>query len=272
MCIIAYKPAGVAQPSKAILKNCFSNNPDYCGYMYSENNQVHIRKGFSGVRTLRKSINENITDILNTPIVYHFRIATSGKIKPGNSHPFPLSSSVTDLQSLSISCDSGMVHNGIFQGLGDKKISDTMELIRDTLSRFSFAELCTSKILNLLDMAFDGNRIVILNRDGEALTFGDWVENEGIAYSNTTYKQESRAFWSGYSGGKNGNKKDYYNYNEPYYDSLIDDPAEYIECQVCGVMFHVEETIDGICTGCYERYFKDECKIWKGDLLTDAPF
>ena len=237
--------------------------------MYAENNQVHIRKGFSGVRALRKSINENVKDIKNTPIVYHFRIATSGIIKPGNSHPFPLSNSVTDLQSLEISCDTGLAHNGIFQGLGDKFISDTMEFIRDTLSRFSFDELCSIRVLNLLDMALEGNRVVILNGDGDVITFGNWVKDGAILFSNSTYKIERRNFWEGFS---KGNKKDYYSYNEPYYDTLIDDPEEYIECNVCGVIVHKEGMKDGICTECYDRYFKDECKQWKGNLLTEIPF
>ena len=46
MCVICYKPKGIAFPEERILQNCFDNNPDGAGFMWPENGKVHIRKGF----------------------------------------------------------------------------------------------------------------------------------------------------------------------------------------------------------------------------------
>ena len=47
MCIIVIKPQNVAFPSKEILKNCFTQNPDGAGFMYPANHKVMIEKGFN---------------------------------------------------------------------------------------------------------------------------------------------------------------------------------------------------------------------------------
>ena len=46
MCIIAIKPKDIDLPSKEYLENCFINNDDGAGFMYTENNKVKIYKGY----------------------------------------------------------------------------------------------------------------------------------------------------------------------------------------------------------------------------------
>ena len=46
MCIIVYKPQNTKFPSENTLRECFQNNDDGAGFMFSSNNVVHIKKGF----------------------------------------------------------------------------------------------------------------------------------------------------------------------------------------------------------------------------------
>ena len=130
MCIIVYKPVGVSNPSWRTLKNCFENNPNGCGFMYAEDGEVHIRKGFMSWRGFKTAFKpfKNRVDI---PIVTHFRITTNGATSPQNTHPFPLSDSVGELRALNFDCNVGIAHNGIISltSYADK-LSDTMEFIR----------------------------------------------------------------------------------------------------------------------------------------------
>ena len=46
MCIIVIKPKNKKIPDKILLNRCFKNNQDGIGYMYVNNKEVVIRKGF----------------------------------------------------------------------------------------------------------------------------------------------------------------------------------------------------------------------------------
>ena len=239
MCIIIYKPAGVEHPEKAILRICNENNPDYNGFMVATGSEVIIRKGFEGVRSLRKAIRktekDSKIDMVKLPVVYHFRIATSGLIKPQNSHPFPLSSKVRDLQSCNISCESGVVHNGVLSGVGSEKhLSDTQLFIRDFLSKFSFLELGEKRIKNLVNLALQGDRFLVLNKSGLVKTWGAWLEVGGLFYSNDGYKQEK---WGNYFSPKG-----YVSGSGKVYSS--NETSQFFKkskCKSCGESFYNDE-------------------------------
>jgi hypothetical protein len=115
-------------------------------------------------------------------VIYHFRIATSGGITPANCHPFPISTSVDDLKTLTIACKTAFVHNGIL-GKGSKDLSDTQLYILNTLSHYGNIKGSLPKIRK--DTA--GSRTAILNADGQLWLTGLWIEKDGYHYSNATY-------------------------------------------------------------------------------------
>ena len=99
MCIIAIKPEG-QKVTKAILQNCYENNPDGAGFMYAASGQVEYQKGFMSFLDFwdtwtktrdRLALNKRM-------VVFHFRIATAGVISPGQCHPFPVTKDIEEMQ------------------------------------------------------------------------------------------------------------------------------------------------------------------------------
>ena len=78
MCIIVVKPIGLDLPNEETLWNCFFNNPDGIGFMFSENHMVFGVKGSFDFDEFWKNVIEIDIDWVNIPAVFHFRIATSG--------------------------------------------------------------------------------------------------------------------------------------------------------------------------------------------------
>ena len=56
MCIIAIKPKNIDLPNKEYLENCFINNDDGAGFMYTKNNKVYIYKGYMDFDSFYKSV------------------------------------------------------------------------------------------------------------------------------------------------------------------------------------------------------------------------
>ena len=69
----------------------FENNPDGAGFMYAYQGNVFIEKGFMSYEEFKVGL-DNLSqkyDISALPLVMHFRIATSGNVDGGTTHPFP---------------------------------------------------------------------------------------------------------------------------------------------------------------------------------------
>lgn len=194
MCIIAYKPKGIKSPSKNVLKTCFNNNPDGAGLLVlrKDSNVINIYKGFFSFDSfycVAKSLDIGIDDIA----VYHFRIATSGLINEGNCHPFPISNVVQDLTATYIETDKAFVHNGII-GKGKGKLSDTMIYVKDKLFPMRHS-LSTKKIQKKIEKDTKGSRTITIDTESDTILLtGDWIESDGILYSNSTYRKRESCF------------------------------------------------------------------------------
>lgn len=215
MCIIVYKPAGETCPSWKTLKTCFDNNPDGCGFMYAENNAVHIHKGFMSWRKFKTAFKpyKNREEL---PMVLHFRITTNGNTIPQNCHPFPLSDNVGELKALDFDCNVGIAHNGIISLTSyANKISDTMEFIRKygkciIGSPTWYYNANAGKLLGEVIKS----KMLVLSNDGHGEIVGDgWSKEDGVWFSNRTYVSwESR-----YSSFKKG-----LGYSPSYWDETYD--------------------------------------------------
>ena len=235
MCVIAYKPLNVAFPEERILKNCFENNPDGAGFMYSFEGSVHIHKGYDTFEAFYKALNkarEKTGD--KVPYVMHFRIATQGYEKT-MTHPFPLSSKMDNLKKLRGKCSIGVAHNGIIDltSDGSRSYSDTMKFITDYLSLIirGYDWDKDERTCTLIENLISGSRLAILDKNGHCKLLGKgWEESKGVSYSNNSYAREPYKWTSpaGFRRGGHwnddwwddwdysGNKKWWEEYNKKY--------------------------------------------------------
>ena len=193
MCIIAAKPAGKAMPAASTIEQMWCRNHDGAGFMYAYGGKVHIEKGFMKLGDLTNALKRvrSTVDLDSCAVVMHFRIATHGGVIPANTHPFPVTSSIGLLQKLTCSTSLGVAHNGIISSVTPRKgISDTMEYIASQLGPLykgvpNFYE--NPHLMEMVSNAVD-SRLAFLTGEGKLYTVGNFVEDEGIMYSNSSYK------------------------------------------------------------------------------------
>ena len=228
MCIIAIKKKNVPLPDEKIFKTMFENNSDGAGFMYNHNGKVVIQKGFMTyekfIRTLDKVSKE--IDTYSTAMVFHFRIATHGAVTTGLCHPFPLSDKTHLLKRHFYSCKLGIVHNGIIPIQPRKGISDTMEYIVSELSKKAkhHPEFYKNKKIRKAILAEIKSKMAFLDGNGDVYTVGDFVTDNGILYSNTSYKKNEYFFHT------------YFDYMytipaSPLEDGYIISDSDIIECE-----------------------------------------
>ena len=117
MCIAILKPVGKSL-SRELLYNCYTSNPDGCGFAYATGDDVIIHKFMK----FEDFYNEYQKYDGKYTMLIHFRIATHGAVELENCHPFVLNSRMA------------LIHNGIIAGYGDKKTkSDTRDFIDKVL-------------------------------------------------------------------------------------------------------------------------------------------
>ena len=197
MCIIAAKAAGIKMPDRKIIRTMWYGNPDGAGVMYAKDGKVRIDKGFMTPTALEKHLDklEKTIDTTATPIVMHFRITTHGGTKPENTHPFPITDSVKRLQLTHCTAKLGVAHNGIIDiKPRSSEISDTMEYIASQLAPLSRALPMFYKNMDAMTMIQNAinSKMVFLTGEGELYSTGDFVEEDGILYSNTSFRGRQR--------------------------------------------------------------------------------
>lgn len=245
MCIIVYKPAGTDFPSWETLKNCFENNPDGAGYMFSDEHGVHLHKGFMKWDDFKRSLKPHRKNGQQYPFVLHFRITTHGGTKPEMTQPFPLSDDVKTLKRLDSNCKVGVAHNGIIPMTSDaKKISDTALFIKDYLTLLIDRNPKYYKNPRIADMIEEliNSKMCILSNDGHVELIGrGWEEENGIYYSNTSYNPSYYKYVKSYSRSKGAVYRstsswydDYDMYDEAdeesdRYESIFDKAFDYDE-------------------------------------------
>ena len=115
-----------------------------------------------------------------SPFFIHFRIATSGGVRPEMCHPF------------SISPDMAICHNGIISGIGNALESDTAVLAR-VMSGLPSASYKKMEILNLINALLQGSRLGILFGNGQSVRLGAWTQQGDLWFSNMIW--DSRLSW-----------------------------------------------------------------------------
>lgn len=227
MCVIMVKPANVAFPEENILKNCWDNNPDMGGFMYALDGSVHIHKGYmtwesfySALCRARQKTGDKI------PYVCHFRISTQGHDKEC-CQPFPLTSKIKNMKKTRVSTNIGVAHNGILSITSDGALdySDTMKFIADYLVNIirSYSWYKDARNLLLIENLIEGSRFAILDKNGHCELLGSgWVEDNGVYYSNNTYKFKKYSYspsWRNTGWWDDYGKEDTKRWND-YWDNI----------------------------------------------------
>ena len=193
MCVIAAKPKGVDMPSYETLNSMWIANPDGAGLMYVHEGHVIIDKGYMTFDDFIKHLTQldKKINLKNTAVVLHFRIGTHGGNVPANTHPFPISDNVSVLQKLHSKANIGVAHNGIIHiEPRQKDISDTMEYIASQLAplyRYDKKFYKKKDLMQLVENAIR-SKMAFLTADGVIYTIGAFTEENGILYSNMSYK------------------------------------------------------------------------------------
>ena len=193
MCVIAVSKKGIAQPTMAQIDKMFENNPDGAGYMYARNGKVIIHKGFMDIQDFKRAIqDEHFT--AEDPVVYHFRISTQAGVNPYMTHPFPLTRNLNNCEELDLSCSIGLAHNGVIRMTSDIKetrYSDTALFITDYMTRIirNRKDLVDPYVNDMIYQLTFSKWAILDGVTGDIVTVGQFENDNGVLFSNATYKQ-----------------------------------------------------------------------------------
>lgn len=223
---------GVKMPSKEILQNCWNSNDDGAGFAFAYDGLVYIKKGFMTFDTFWEALTkaDERYHLDNLGVLLHFRIATHGGVIPAMTHPFPIVSDSGILQKLEYQSQYAVVHNGIISLTGadarrEPGMSDTAVFIRDYLSLIAqnrqwFRRKCNVELIEKLI----GSKMAILNERGEIIHTSGFIEDNGVYYSNESYKtlrvrtHSYNSYANGYYGGSSYTV---YDDEDDYYENLV---------------------------------------------------
>lgn len=223
MCIAILKTKE-ATITDEVLRTCYNNNKDGCGFAYCENKTVYIKKFMNFDRFLEEY--KKVEGKSN--MLIHFRIATHGGVNVDNCHPFILNDRMA------------LIHNGIIAGYGDKtNKSDTRDFIDKVIGNISHRMWRNPSFRELVGNAIGYGKFCILDTDDNYYIInehkGEWVD--GVWYSNTSYKPKVVYSSAETYSNNTTNYKRYYGYYE--YDFYGLDLV--FRCKDCGEEFTKKE-------------------------------
>jgi len=202
-----HKEPDVKPPTEAILTQCLKTHKDGFGAMWREGKYICIVKGLFDIKGIMKII-QNVPK--ESEAAFHFRMATHGTVSAGNCHPFPLSIRNDALQKTAGVFDTGLMHNGIISGFGYRDSSthsDTMNFIK-YLCRSTGGIYTMDKLTKNIK---DHYGKFIIFTPNWTYTWGTFVDDGGLKYSNTTYKVYPK-----WNGNFLGDGNDDYDYNKRF--------------------------------------------------------
>ena len=193
MCIAIMKSEN-KKISKTTLQRCYESNPDGAGFMFAADKKLTVKKGYFTFKEFYKDYKPHE----NKQVLLHFRIKTHGPIDKNNCHPFLVNSGL------------GFIHNGIISGYGDNKQSDTIDfnksILQKIVSKHGNMGLFDDPMVELIENVIGYSKLVFLDRHGNYRIMnedkGHW--NNGVWYSNNSYKKPEPVTYTGYDWSKQG--------------------------------------------------------------------
>ena len=283
MCIILTCDKNV-RPSDDLIETCFWNNPDGAGLMWVEDGRVQTSKGYMDEDALIAAI---ASVPLDSPLVIHMRIATSGGVSAATCHPFPVCRSMDALHAENVECNAAVAHNGVIMGVptNDKEgVSDTVYFVSHAIAdMWRNDNKVTRKMRRKISKKAPHNRFAILTESGRVYRIGDGWEtvSPGIEASNDSWRYDRWSLWdkggSSLWGGHSANLSDYD--VDPAYSDYIDmlcaDCPEKDNCKAFGAICHdvddyIEEALYGS-SGYYDSgysYYDRSCNYYNGGIYS----
>ena len=274
MCIAVIKTKGADFPTKEQFENCFINNPHGAGFMYSDGKNLIIKKGLMTFEEFYNTFqNEKLSK--DQLVFFHFRISTqydiNGKVNthPFNTHPFPVSGNIRDLLKTENKFNGlGLMHNGIINyaedmytqyGTNSNDISDTMLLCLRLNDVVDYLNGDFNKLKEFIDYDADFyNKIAIMNVNEEYIKIGQWIERNGVFYSNMGFSPMN-LYWN---KKKNQFKKNCFVCGQLDDIDYMYDTNEGFLCEECAEYFDMYQ-----CEICKKHFFKEE--FYKEDIIDD---
>ncbi len=218
MCILIAKAAAVRKMTTEEIRNSATSNPDGFGMAYVVGDgKIHVHKTFNVDEIIK--LNDELPEWAS--IIYHFRIATHGSVNLANCHPF-------------LDKERGVVfgHNGILhiKNFGDMTDSETAfrYLLAPNIQEQNIMQNAELDIA--VDAIIDSSKFALMNTKGEVKTYGQFIDEDGLLFSNTTYKSYVNKFgyygedWGDWGCYDKWNSKD--PYEEPSYYKYYEDYEE----------------------------------------------
>lgn len=173
MCLLIFKPAGVAMP-QASLEHGYAENPHGMGVAWAQDGQLRCWRSLDKFRTLC----EKVAGLTDYPALIHFRWATHGAKTRENCHPF-----------LASDKSFVMAHNGVLPIHSTPEVSDTRHFLTHVLENLKPGWHKNWITCDWLEEALYGNKVGVLFPNGEWVLLnekdGDWAGE--VWYSNQDY-------------------------------------------------------------------------------------
>jgi predicted glutamine amidotransferase len=246
MCIIAVQPKG-KKISKKTLRNCWDNNNDGAGLMYSVNGEIIVKKELHSFDKFMQYKLE--ADKHNVNIVLHFRISTSGGVNLLNCHPFKVNNNLH------------FCHNGMLDIIVPKNstINDTQIYNNTILRNLPKNWQRNNAILKLVEQSIGSrNKFVLLDELGMyyIINHEAGVWDNDCWFSNTSYQYSySNVITSNYYSKVKTTKKTF-----SYWDELEtwheETPKIENECSGCRMKKSVDEIVY---SRHWDAYLCEEC-------------
>lgn len=170
--------------SRETLNNSWNNNPEGAGLLWATAGKVHTFKTYKRKELIKRYY--QLREEIATPIVLHFRIATSGHEKYTNLHPFAVNSALA------------FVHNGILTGLGNKQHSDTYQF-NEKLQTLPSNFIESATMRELIGKYIGTSKLVFLTGDNTPHIINEHLGNwEGSNwFSNDSHKYDLDFYYFG---------------------------------------------------------------------------
>jgi len=182
MCIIA-----ICEKRKLTTEefdNCWDSNTDGFGCACWDGSVVKFGKGF-----MEKEEARTIYEALPLPHVAHFRISSAGGVRPELTHPF-LVTEDSPITYVGETKGKVLFHNGTiadYKTLLTILMMFTGKLPEGPISDTRVFAMALAKAGNGLFAIYSSQRFVVVSPEGFE-KYGEWEEEEGIFFSNSTYR------------------------------------------------------------------------------------
>jgi predicted glutamine amidotransferase len=206
MCLIVLKKKGVPLDASFLfrgLKQSAIRNSSGCGYAYKRDNKIALSKGHESVDEMIEEL-KRVGIRKSDELLVHLRNPSpyTGAAKPELCHPFVVTSNKEELDrkryygSKSVFAHNGKIDSDILYNSTDVYTSsDSYLFVKHVLSSPHFVDIMhllyrnknTNKTYKKL---FGTNKFAILRPKYSASTFGDFVEDRNLLFSNDSYKSE----------------------------------------------------------------------------------